>query len=148
MSAVSKSKTLATWIAVVFGSLGFHRFYLHGLKDVWGWLYPLPTLLGLYGLQRVQQFGQDDQLSWILIPLLGCTVAAGMLMAIVYGLTSDEKWDARFNPEGRASSSGWAAIIGVMVALMIGAGTLMATIAFSSQRFFEHQIEEGRKISQ
>lgn len=148
MSAASKSKTLATWIAVVFGSLGLHRFYLHGLKDIWGWFYPLPTLLGLYGVQRVRQFGQDDQLSWILIPLLGCTVAAGMLMAIVYGLTSDEKWDARFNPAGPASNSRWAAIIGVIVALMIGAGSLMATIAFSSQRFFEHQIEEGRKISQ
>jgi len=148
MTGSQKSKTLATWVAVVFGSLGLHRFYLHGLRDVWGWLYPLPTFLGLYGIRRVEQFGQDDQLSWMLIPLVGCTVAAGMLMAIIYGLTSDEKWDARFNPDGPASKSGWAAIVGVIVALMIGAGALMATIAFSSQRFFEHQIEEGRKLSQ
>jgi hypothetical protein len=148
MTATGKSKTLATWVAVIFGSLGLHRFYLFGLRDAWGWLYPLPTLLGLYGVQRVRDFGLDDQLSWILIPLLGCTVAAGMLSAIVYGLTSDEKWDARFKPEGPASKSGWTVIIGVIVALMIGAGTLMATIAFSSQRFFEHQIEEGRKVSQ
>ena len=137
MTDARKSKTLATWIAVVFGSLGLHRFYLHGFRDVWGWLYPVPTLLGLYGLQRVQQFGQDDQLSWALIPMLGCTIAAGLLTAIVYGLTADEKWDARFNRQGPASKTRWAPVIGAIVALMIGAGVLMATIAFSGQRWFE-----------
>ena len=144
----TKSKTLATWIALIGGSLGLHRFYLHGFRDVWGWLSPWPTLLGLYGIQRVQQFGQDDQLSWVLIPLLGLMIASAMLAAIVYGLTPDDKWHARFNPTGPTPHSGWAAIIGVVLALMLGAGALMATIAFSGQRYFEYQIEEARKISQ
>jgi hypothetical protein len=143
-----KSKTLATWIALAGGSLGLHRFYLHGLRDVVGWLHPLPTLAGLYGIERVRQFGQDDMLSWALIPILGLMVASSMLTAIVYGLTSDEKWDRRFNTGGPSSHSGWSAVIGVIVALMLGAGVLMATIAFSGQRFFEYQIEEARKISQ
>lgn len=143
-----KSKTLATWIAIVGGSLGLHRFYLHGLRDPWGWLHPLPTLLGLYGLRRVEAFGQDDRLSWLLIPLLGATIAAAMLAAIVYGLMPDEKWNARFNPAGPSSRSGWTAVIGVVLALLLGAGVLMATIAFSGQRFFEYQIEEAKKISQ
>jgi len=30
----------------------------------------------------------------------------------------------------------------------VGAGVLMATIAFSGQRYFEYQIDEARKISQ
>jgi len=30
----------------------------------------------------------------------------------------------------------------------VGATVLMSTIAFSGQRYFEYQIEEGRKISQ
>jgi hypothetical protein len=143
-----KSKTLATWIALIGGSLGLHRFYLHGFRDVWGWLHPLPTLTGVYGLERVQQFGQDDGLSWALLPILGLMVAGSMLTAIVYGLMDDSKWDARFNPQGPASRSGWAVVIGVVLALLLGAGVLMATIAFSGQRFFEYQIEEGRKISQ
>jgi len=144
-----KSKTLATWVALIGGSLGFHRFYLHGLRDVWAWLHPLPTLIGAYGIERVQQYGQDDQLSWALIPILGLMIASSMLTAIVYGLMNDEKWDAHFNPQGPASpSSGWAAVIGVVLALMLGAGVLMATIAFSGQRFFEYQIEQARKISQ
>ena len=142
-----KSKTFATWIALIGGSLGLHRFYLHGFRDIVGWLHPLPTLIGAYGLQRVEQFGQDDKLSWALLPILGLMVASSMLTAIIYGLMDDAKWDARFNPAGSESHSGWAAVIGVILALLLGAGVLMATIAFSGQRFFEYQIEEGRKIS-
>ncbi len=63
--------------------LGLHRFYLHGLGDTLGWLLPVPTALGLYGIQRVQRWGQDDQLSWLLIPLLGFTIAACALVAIL-----------------------------------------------------------------
>jgi hypothetical protein len=141
-----KSKTSATWFAIVGGAVGLHRFYLHGLRDVWGWLHPPLALLGLHGVRRMQQFGQDDHLSWALIPLLGLVLAASMLMAIVYALTPDEKWNARYNPGGRASRSGWAAVIGAALALLVGAGVLMATIAFSGQRFFEYQIEETRKL--
>ena len=79
---------------------------------------------------------------------LWVALATAMLMAILYGLTPDDKWNARFNPQRPAASSGWAAIIGVVLALLIGAGVLMATIAFSGQRYFEYQIEEARKISQ
>ena len=143
-----KSKTLATWIALVGGSFGLHRFYLHGLRDLPGWLHPLPALLGLYGVKRVQQFGQDDQLSWALIPLLGLVVSASMMMAIIYALTPDDKWNARYNRGNPASRTGWAVVIGAALALLIGAGVLMATIAFSGQRYFEYQVEEGRKISQ
>lgn len=143
-----KSKALATWIAVLGGALGLHRLYLRGFGDVIGWLHAVPTLLGLYGLQRVQELGQDDQLSWALIPLLGVMVAQGMLHAIVYGLTPDERWDATHNPGHAVQPTRWAPVLGVVAALMIGAGALMATIAFSAQRFFEWQIEEARKISQ
>jgi hypothetical protein len=147
-SAGGKSKALATWIAIVGGGLGLHRFYLHGLRDIAGWLFPLPTLLGLYGIRRVQQFGQDDQLSWVLIPLLGAALACAMLMAIIYALMPDERWNARFNAAGAASHSGWPTVLGAVVALLLGAGVLMATIAFSGQRYFEYQVEEARKISQ
>ena len=140
-----KSKLTATWAALVGGSLGLHRFYLHGLTDLWGWCCVPPTLLGLYGLQRARHIGLDDHLSWVLLPLLGLTLAAGMLAAIVYGLTSDEKWSARFNPQGSASASGWLTILGVILALALGAAALMATLAFSAQRFFEYQVEPSTK---
>jgi hypothetical protein len=143
-----KSKTIATWLAFAAGSLGLHRFYLHGFRDVLGWLHPWPTLAGLAGVQRVLAFGQDDHASWLLIPLLGLMVAQAMLCAIVYALTPDEAWDARHNPGRPGAATRWGPVLGAVASLLVGAGVLMATIAFGSQRFFEWQVEEARKISQ
>jgi hypothetical protein len=136
-----RSKTLATWIALLGGSLGLHRFYLHGMRDPWGWLFIGPTLVGLYGVQRMRQLGGDDHTAWLLIPLLGLTLAVAMVTAIILGLTADETWNARYNRSGRSHRSDWTTVLGVVVALFVGAGVLMATIAFSAQRYFEYQAE-------
>ena len=136
-----KSKTLATWLALVGGSVGLHRFYLHGFRDTWGWAAVLPTMVGLYGVQRMRHLGVDDHLAWALIPLLGASLSIAMLTAIVHGLTPDETWNARFNPQGPAHRMNWATVIGVATALIVGGGVLMATIAFSAQRYFEYQAE-------
>lgn len=136
-----KSKTLATWAALLGGGFGLHRFYLHGWRDAWAWLLPWPTLIGLVGVARMRELGADDHAAWAMIPLLGIVLAATMLTAIVYGLTPDDKWNARFNPTGPAHRAGWATVIGVVVALVVGAGVLMATLAFSAQRYFEYQAE-------
>ena len=148
----NKNKTLAAWLAFLGGPLGLHRFYLHGLGDVPGWLMPIPTALGLYGIERARNHGLDDGLSWVLIPFFGFTIASCALVAIVYGLMTPEKWNARYNPgaasDGAAGNTSWLTIGALVCALMIGATALMASIAFSFQRYFEHQVEEGRKISQ
>jgi len=143
-----KSKTLATWAALLGGSLGLHRFYLHGGRDILAWLHPVPTLAGLVGVRRMLEFGQDDRLAWLLLPLLGLMLAQAALCAIVYGLTADERWDARYNPGAPVHATAWGPVLGVIAALMIGATALMATIAFSGQRYFEWQVDEARKISQ
>ena len=136
-----KSKALATWIAVLGGSLGLHRFYLYGWRDWVGWLYPLPTLLGLAGVQRMRAFGQDDRVAWALIPVLGICLTAAMLTAIVYGLTADDQWAARHNPGRPPQATGWAPVLGVIVALLLGASVLMGTVAFGMQHFFEWQLQ-------
>ena len=147
-----KNKTMAAWLALIGGPLGLHRFYLHGLGDWLGWLLPIPTALGIYGIERVQQLGQDDQLSWILIPLLGFTMAACALRAILYGLMDAKTWNQRFNPsqpiDNRAGNTHWGTIFGVALALLVGATVLMASIAYSFQHYFEYQVQEARKISQ
>lgn len=147
-----KNKTVAAWLAFIGGPLGLHRFYLHGLGDTLGWLLPIPTALGLYGIQRVQALGQDDPLSWALIPLLGFTISACALVAILYGLSSPEKWNQRFNPHtdqaAKPGHTNWFTIAAIAVALMVGAAVLMASLAYSFQHYFEYQIEEARKISQ
>ncbi len=147
-----KHKTLAAWLTFVGGPLGLHRFYLHGLSDTLGWLLPIPTALGLYGIERVLQNGVDDLWSWVLIPLLGFTIAACALNAIVYGLMTAEKWNARYNPQAPidapAGRTGWLTIGALVCALLVGTTVLMSSIAFSFQRYFEYQVEEARKISQ
>jgi hypothetical protein len=133
----TRSKTLATWLALIGGTLGAHRFYLQGVRDFWGWCHPWPTLAGLYGVLRVQALGQDDRLSWVLLPLLGLMIAQSCLAAILAGLTPDATWAERYRQP--LMPTRWGPILGVIAALLVGATALMATIAFAGQRFFEWQ---------
>ncbi|MET0519315.1 MAG: TM2 domain-containing protein [Burkholderiaceae bacterium] len=145
--AVPKSKTVATWLALTLGSLGLHRFYLHGLSDRLAWLHPWPTLLGLYGVQRMDLLGQDDRLSWLLMPLLGLMLVQAMICGIVYGLTPDERWDRQRNAGRSSGPSGWTAIIGVVACVLLGGTVLMTTIAFSAQRYFENEAQQQQQQS-
>jgi hypothetical protein len=149
-----KNKTLAAWLAFLGGPFGLHCFYLRGVSSTLGWLLPIPTVLGLYGIERVQTYGLDDAWSWVLIPLLGFTISGCALTAIVYGLMTPEKWNARYNPKFSAAhvpaagGTNWLTIGAVVMALLFGSTILMASLAFSFQRYFEHEVEAGRRISQ
>jgi hypothetical protein len=138
-----RSKTVAAWLALLLGSIGTHRFYLHGLRDRRAWLYPLPTLMGLAGALRMRNLGPEDGASALLVPLLGLTLSISMLAAIVIALTPDETWDARFNPDQTAHPTGWAPVLAAMAGLFVGAAVLLSTIAFGGQRFFEWQAESA-----
>ena len=102
--------------------------------------------------QRVQALGQDDHYSWVLIPLLGFTIAGCALQAILFALKTPEAWNARYNPtaapDAAPGRTQWITIGAIVVSLLFGTTTLMASLAFSFQRYFEYQIEEARKISQ
>lgn len=147
-----KNKTIAAWLAFLGGPFGLHRFYLRGFNDMPGWLLPIPTALGLYGIERIQQFGMDDFWSWLLIPLLGFTFAGCAMTAIVYGLTSPEKWNARFNPmsalDAAPGQTNWFTIGAVALALLVGSTVLLSSIVFSFQHYFEYQVVQAREISQ
>lgn len=149
---MTKNKTAAAWLSFLGGPLGLHRFYLYGRKDWAGWIFQLPTLAGLYGLRRAQEYGMDDTLSWLLIPLLGFSVSASALSAIVYALTTAEKWNAKFNPmkaeNDPSGQTGWLTVGAMVCALLVGTTVLMSSIAFSFQHYFEYQIDEARKLSQ
>lgn len=148
----ARNKTVAASLALVGGFMGLHRFYLKGLGDWLGWLHPIPTALGLWGIERVRTLGQDDPLSWLLIPLLGFNLAAVGLVAVIYALTPPERWNEQHNPGHPADApqgrTNWLTIL-VLVASMLG-GTIafMGSLAYSIQHYFEYQIEEARKLSQ
>jgi hypothetical protein len=147
-----KRKTLAAWLAFLGGPLGLHRFYLHGIGDLLGWVLPLLTATGGYGLLRMAFLGQNDGLSWLLLPVLGFTIAGCCLMAIVFGLTTREEWNARYNPklapDDAAGGTSWPTIFAVVFALMVGATALLSGLAISFQAFFDDQVRQGRDISQ
>ena len=146
-----KNKTTAAFLALIGGQLGLHRLYLFGMKDIWAWMHPVTAALGWWGIERVQQYGQDDRLAWMLVPLLGFTLAATSLAAIYYGLSSPEKWNTRHNSSILHTTAGdtrWLTIAIVVFSLLFGAVALMSSLAFSFQRYFEYQVDEARKISQ
>ncbi len=147
-----KNKTLAAWLTFVGGPFGLHRLYLFGAANRLLWILPLPTLLGLYGVYRARSFGLDDQWGWVLIPMLGFTIAGCAVNALVYGLMDTEKWNARFNPGSAANApagqTNWLTIGALVVSLLVGTTVLMASLAFSFQHYFEYQVEEAKRISQ
>ena len=136
-----KNKTFAVWLTLLLGSLGLQRIYLVGRFDRWAWLIFLPTAVGWYGVMRARTLGLDDLWSWILIPLGGFALAASALVAIRYGLMDAPAWNARFNPqaepEDAAGQTSGLTVLGLGASLMLGTSVLMATIAFSFQRYFE-----------
>ena len=136
-----KNKTFTVWLTLLLGSLGLQRLYLVGRFDRWAWLILLPTAVGWYGVVRARTLGLDDLWSWILIPLGGFALAASALVAIRYGLMDAPAWNARFNPqaepEDAAGQTQGLTVLGLGASLMVGTTVLMATIAFSFQRYFE-----------
>jgi TM2 domain-containing membrane protein YozV len=125
MPTTHKNKTLATLLATLLGGLGIHRFYLRGAKDRWAWVHlssvPLSLLAMTIGAGRPQLF--------LLTPLI-LSALAGIIEALVLGLTPDEQWDAAYNPgSGSQSSSNWLLALLLVFTLGIGATALIAAIA-------------------
>jgi hypothetical protein len=146
--ARAKNKTLAAVLAAIGGSMGLHRFYLYGLGDTVAWLFPIPSALGWWGVERMRDLGQDDMLSWALIPLLGATLAVGCLMAVIYALTPAERWNARHNPQlpqdDPAGRSHGLTVVVLVFAMLAGTIAFMGSLSFGVQKVFEYQIESAR----
>ncbi|WP_461593994.1 NINE protein [Thiomonas sp.] len=138
MPKTFKSKTLAAALALVFGVVGAHRFYLQGWRDVLGWLHLPLFAVGVWGATRFIDFGENDAIAEIALPLLGLIVGLALFQALLIGLTPDARWDAKWNVgTGRHSSSGWGAVLVAVFALLIGTAALMGGLAFGLQHYFQ-----------
>lgn len=106
-----KNKTIATVLASLGGTLGLHRFYLHGARGIVPWLYPA--------------------FAWTLIPSF-----TGFIEALRFALTPDEKWDAHWNADSSAKNhSGWLVIIVAALTLLGGMVLFMTLISFALARY-------------
>ena len=120
-----KNKTLATALALSLGTLGAHRFYLHGGMDRLGLLHV--ASLPIAGLVFSNAHGLNP--FYALLPLLVSAIAA-CIEALVIGLTPDENWDARFNAAaGTRSQSNWLLALLLVGTLLVGATVLIGTIS-------------------
>ncbi|HEY2000489.1 TM2 domain-containing protein [Paraburkholderia sp.] len=144
-----RSKTLTAALAFLFGSLGAHRFYLYGPRDIYGWAHLIFTLLGIPGVLLLVASERASVLGWLLAVPGAISLFAAFLAAIVYGLRPDEKWDAQFNAQAQQRSrSGWTVIFVVIFSLFIGAMLLMTGLALSFQTYFESQVQAAKALSQ
>lgn len=126
MATSHKNKTLSTLFATLIGGLGAHRFYLYGKKDLWAWLSALTfALLVLTTIIQLPQF-----VFIVFLVLFMISFFAGLISALVIGLTPDEKWDRQHNAHsGRTSNSGWVVILLVVITFALGSTALIAAIA-------------------
>jgi hypothetical protein len=136
----------------LIGPSGLHRLYLTGRFDGVARALFAASVLGSYGIYRARSISVDDQLSWLLIPLLGFAIAGCALAAIFYGLMDSEKWAQRFDSnnsvQSSSASTNWITVIGIASALFIGTTALMASLAFTFQRYFEYQVEGAKELTQ
>lgn len=126
MTTSHKNKTFSTLLATLFGSLGAHRFYLYGKKDVWAWVAVL--IFAALFVVVMAQLPQTLLITFLVLFLI--SFFAGLIAALVIGLTPDEKWDKQHNAaSGYASDSGWAVILLVILTFALGSTALIAAIA-------------------
>lgn len=120
-----KNKTIATFLATFLGGLGAHRVYLFGWQDKWAWLHfislPVSVLIALMAPDQPWMFTGS---------LFVLSVLAGCIESLTLGITSDDAWDARFNPDsGRQSMSDWPLAILLVLTVGAGATALIAAMA-------------------
>lgn len=125
MIATHKNKTITTLLAAMAGCVGAHRFYLYGKYDYWGWVHlaslPISILISHF------YFGSQALLTYSLLVL---SFLIALIEALVTGLTPDEKWDARHNPDSvKTSASSWPLALILVLTAGIGAITLIGVIA-------------------
>ncbi|MEJ7804873.1 MAG: NINE protein [Telluria sp.] len=125
MSTAHKNKTLATFLAVILGGLGAHRFYLRGSLDKLG----LAHLASLPLSALVIGLAPDADWFFKVLPLL-LSYVVGFVEALVIGVTADDKWDAAFNAgSGQRSHSQWYLALMLVVTMLMGTTTLIATMS-------------------
>ena len=118
MPASHKNKTLTALLALLFGGVGLHRFYLHGWQDTRGWVHfaTLPMSLGSMAM------APELPLIFSASPLI-LSILVSLIETLVIGLTPDEQWDSRHNPRsGKQTHSRWP--LAILLILTFGGGAV------------------------
>lgn len=124
MSTAHKNKTFATFLAVIMGGVGAHRFYLRGALDKLG----LVHLAALPVAGLVAGLAPESDWFFKALPLMLSTVVA-FIEALVLGVMADEKFDATYNPlSGKQSQSKWYLVLLLVITMLLGMTLMIFTM--------------------
>jgi len=117
-----RNKVVVAWLASLLGLFGAHWWYL-GRQHAW-----LVTTFSVVMLLLAQFY----PVWWDNVPflLLLVPISAGIIESLVFALTPDDKFDARYNPySGRETKTGWDAVIAAIITTFIGGVVIIFGIA-------------------
>lgn len=125
MPTSHKNKTFATFLALLAGGIGAHRFYLRGSLDKIGLMHV--ASIPLAGLVIGLAPGANE--FYKLLPVV-LSFLVGYLETLVLGVTPDEKFDAAFNAgSGRKSDTSWVIALLLVGTMLVGTTGLILTMA-------------------
>jgi TM2 domain-containing membrane protein YozV len=120
-----KNKTFASFLALLLGGLGAHRFYLRGAVDKLGLLH----LCSVPVAGLVNSLAPDADVFYKVLPVL-MSYIAGFLETLIIGLMPDEKFDVRYNAgSGRTSDSTWPLAVLLVITMLLGTTTLIGAMS-------------------
>lgn len=124
-----RSKLVAAFLGLVFGTLGLHRRYL---GQAYWWLLPLACLPLLGHAMREEVWFR----AWS-FHLLAILIAISWLQTIIISLTPADKFNARFNAgHNSVPQAGTVPVLIAIVALMLGTTLLMSVMALALEGIF------------
>ncbi|MEI2416668.1 hypothetical protein V8Z80_10820 [Orrella sp. JC864] len=118
-----RNKTVAALLALLLGWAGAHWWYM-GRRHAW-----LPSAWALLcivlAFSCFEIWWENPAAFLLLVPAVD-----GYVRAAVYGLTADERFDARYNPGlGRVTHTGFGTIAVVIATVLVAAIVVLTTIA-------------------
>lgn len=124
MPTSHKNKTFATFLALLAGGLGAHRFYLRGSLDKIGLMHVASVPIAGLVIGLMPQANEFYKLLPVAISFL-----VGYLETLIIGLMPDEKFDAAFNAaSGKKSDTSWIVAVLLVATMLVGTTALILTM--------------------
>ncbi len=135
-----KHKTISAYLTLFLGMLGADYWYLNKSK-ILALLHASVTIISILAIFLYSQ-GYTNTFIWAAFSLGMLTWCYTWLKAIVYALMPEDKW-LNYTANNtqlkkiHAAQTNALGVICVIIALMIGMGSLMAFLSFALQSYYE-----------
>jgi len=125
-----RSKTLAAWLAFLFGIFGAQGWYLGRRRS---WCVTAFSTVCLLLAQFYPSWWDNPAFLLLIVPIL-----AGCIESLVLALKPDAWFDTRYNAgSDQKTQTGWDAVIVAGLTTLLGGATLMFWIAMVVMHVYE-----------